>query len=430
MKLKLIFPEWGHFPLIYRRYIPVLGISTVAALTPADWGISFIDERIEPLVIKKDVDLVGISLMTPQANRAYRIADQYRALGVPVVLGGVHVSLAPRDAMKHADAIVIGEAEGVWEKVITDFEQGKMKKVYQCEIPPVEVPFPRWDLVCNGKDYLPVHSLQVSRGCPVNCDMCSVPRTFGTAFRIRNLDTLLAEIERLADHLFLVNDNLHLAKRRTTPLFEALTGSDKKWVGLAPLRIAEDRDFLRLMRRSKCWALYVDLSPWISAGLNEVVDGVEVRKAGDYIQRIHDAGIKVIASFVFGFDHDEKDIFERTVSFAKLHEIEEAEFHILTPYPRSRLYERLSSRGRLITRNFTDYTTSRVVFRPYAMTPEELYEGYLGAWKDFYGAAYEDSADGPVVRTYACFPLTGEDLLGLEGGGWVDAVRKKSLGRR
>jgi len=280
MKLKLIFPEWGHFPLIYRRFIPVLGLSTVAALTPDTWDISFVDERIEPLTIQKDADLVAISLMTPQADRAYQIADEYRALGVPVVLGGVHVSLAPNDAMEHADAIVIGEAEGVWEKVIEDFERGKLKKIYKCETPPIDVPFPRWDIICQGKGYLPMNSIQVSRGCPVNCDMCSVPQTFGTTFRMRNVGTLIEEINKLDEYIFVVNDNLHLAKRRTRPFFEGMAQTGKKWVGLAPLKIADDPEFLDLLGISNCWSMYIDLSPWISAGLNEVIDGVQVKKAG------------------------------------------------------------------------------------------------------------------------------------------------------
>lgn len=430
MKLKLIFPEWGHFPLIYRRYIPLLGLSTIAALTPDEWEIHFVDERIEPLTIEKDADLVGISLMTPQANRAYRIADQYRALGTPVVLGGVHVSLAPHDALRHADAIVIGEAEGVWRKLLRDFEDGDLQKIYKCETPSLDVPLPRWDLFCDGKGYIPINSIQVSRGCPVNCDMCSVPRTFGTTFRMRDSEALASEIGKLDRYIFVVNDNLHLAKRRTAPFFNALKESAKEWVGLAPLRIAEDVRFLRQVKESNCWAMYVDLSPWISAGLNEIIDGVQVKKAGDYIKRIHDAGVKIIASFVFGYDHDEKDIFEKTVLFAKKHGIEEVEFHILTPYPKSRLYERLQAQGRLITEDFSEYTTAGVVFKPTCMSPEELYEGYMSAWKYFYEDEYEDSDIGPVVRTFACFPLKKGDLLNYTDGEWVSAVLSKERSER
>ncbi len=425
MKLKIIFPEWGHFPLLYRRYIPPLGIATIAALTPQEWEIEFIDERIESLTIKDDADLVAISIMTPQALRGYEIADTYRSLGIKVVLGGVHVSLAPEEAKEHADAIVVGEAEGVWQQLLSDFQQGQLKQIYKCTDPLLNPPIPDWETICRGKGYLPMNSIQVSRGCPVRCDMCSVPQSFGTTFRMRDIESLKQELERMQRYVFVVNDNLHLAKRRSIAFLKSLTTASRQWVGLAPLKIGEDKEFLKLLRESNCWAMYIDLSPWISAGLNEVIDGVQVKKAGDYISRIRDYGIKVIASFVFGFDHDDRDTFERTVRFAQAQGIEEVEFHILTPYPGSRLYERLKTQGRLITERFSEYTTSKVVFRPARMTPEELYEGYLSAWKEFYQDEYEDTPEGPVVRTFRCFPLKKGDLLDYNDGKWVETVLKR-----
>jgi radical SAM superfamily enzyme YgiQ (UPF0313 family) len=169
--------------------------------------------------------------------------------------------------------------------------------------------------------------------------------------------------------------------------------------------------------------MYVDLSPWISAGLNEVVEGVEVRRAGEYLQRVRDQGIKVIASFVFGFDHDQKDIFERTVAFARKQQIEEAEFHILTPYPKSRLYARLESEGRLLTRDFSEYTAGNVVFRPRTMTPDELYDGYIRAWREFYqGHEIRETPEGPVVISYDCFPVSREEVRRRKGNGWLEAL--------
>lgn len=430
MKLKLIYPEWGHFPLLYRRYIPVLGIATVAALTPPDWEIEFIDERIEPLDIKKDADIVGISVMTPQALRAYEIAGAYRALEIPVVLGGVHVSLAPEDAMAHADAIVVGEAEGVWLGLLNDFKRGQLRRIYKCENPVLDPPLPRWDLICNGKGYLPMNSIQVSRGCPVNCDMCSVPQSFGTEFRMRDISSLMREIECMDKYVFVVNDNLHLSKRRSLGFLDGLKKFSKEWVGLAPLKIGGDIEFLETLKESNCWAMYVDLSPWISAGLNDIIDGVQVKKAGEYISRIKEYNIKVIASFVFGFDHDDKSIFEKTVSFAKRHEIEEVEFHILTPYPKSRLFERLKGQGRLITERFSDYTTAKVVYKPAKMSPDELYNGYTAAWKEFYSDEYEDNPEGPLVRTFRGFPLKGKDFLNYSGEKWIDSVLKKKVSNR
>lgn len=425
MKLKLIYPEWGHFPLLYRRFIPVLGPATIAALTPDEWEIEFIDERIETLNIQNDADLVGISLMTSQALRAYEISSAYRALGIPVILGGVHVSLAPEEATAYADAIIIGEAEEVWIKLLDDFKKNQLKKIYKCTRPVLNPPLPRWDIICSGKGYLPMNALQISRGCPVNCEMCSVPQSFGTDFRMRDINSLHKELDASAKYLFIVNDNLYLSKRRSGEFLNLLKDSSKEWVGLAPLKIGEDKWFLELLMKSHCWAMYIDLSPWISAGLNEVIDDVQVKKAGEYISRIREYNIKVIASFVFGFDHDEKDIFEKTVSFAKKHEIEEVEFHILTPYPMSRLYERLKSQGRLITDKFSEYTTSQVVFKPAKMTPDELYEGYISAWKEFYADEYEDSSNGPMIRTFRCFPMKKDDVIQFNGERWVEAVFKR-----
>ncbi len=233
MKLKLIFPDLGHFPLVYRRYIPVLGPAILAGLTPPDVEVSFTDERLTTVDIQEDCDLVAISVMTPQAGRAYELSRLYREKGIPVVLGGVHVSLLPEEAQGHADAIVIGEAEDIWPRLLEDFRRGTLQKVYRCGTPPQTVSLPRWDIFPRDS-YIPMNSVQVARGCPVNCDLCSVPQTFGREFRLFNLETLLENLAKLDRYLFLVNDNLHLAKRRIRPLFEGLAELGKPWVGLAP----------------------------------------------------------------------------------------------------------------------------------------------------------------------------------------------------
>lgn len=425
MRVHLIYPDWGYFPLVYRRYIPVMGPAIVASLTPPDIDIVFTDERVDSIDFDKDYDMVAISIMTSQANRAYEISRIYREKDIPVILGGVHVSLMPDEALQNADAVVVGEAESTWPDVINDLRKGNLKRVYSCKSPADEIPFPRWDIF-EKRTYLPMNSLQVSRGCPVNCDMCSVPQTYGTEFRMTGTERLLEDVKRLERYIFIINDNMHLAKRRVRGFLDGMAGIDKQWVGLAPLSIAEDSAYLDILKKSNCWAMYVDLSPWISASLNDMIDGVQAAKANIMIERIRERGIKIIASFVFGFDHDRKDIFEKTVRFAKDNNIEEAEFHILTPYPKSRLYERLDSEGRLFTSDFSRYSTSSVVFRPANMSPDELYEGYLYAWKEFYpDENLEETGEGPVIKSFACFPLSREDLLNYKGGRWVEAVMKK-----
>lgn len=428
MRVHLIYPDWGYFPLLYRRYIPVMGPAIVAALTPSDIEVVFTDERLDPVDFDRECDLVAISMMTSQAQRAYEIARIYRGRGIPVIIGGVHASLMPEEAALHADAVVIGEAENTWPEVVRDFRAGMLRKTYSCSSPAVEIPMPRWEIF-DRSVYLPMNSLQISRGCPVNCELCSVPQTSGTEFRMADTGRILAGLAGLEEYLFLVNDNLHMAKRRVMPFLQGLAESGKEWVGLAPLSIAEDPAYLDALRRANCWAQYVDLSPWISAGLNERVADGQVDKARRLLDRIRERGIKVIASFVFGFDHDDGDIFDRTVRFAKNNGIEEAEFHILTPYPRTRLFERLETEGRLLTTDFSQYSTSSVVFRPARMSEAELLEGYRRAWRDFYSEEEpEETEEGPLVRTYACFPFGGDDLLHYTGGRWVDAVRKKTNG--
>jgi len=236
MKLHLIYPDWGHFPLVYRRYIQVMGPAIVASLTPSDVEVVFTDERLRSVDFDMDCDLAAISMMTSQASRAYEIADIYRQKGVPVVLGGVHVSLMPEEASGHADAIVIGEAEHSWPELIRDFRRGALRSTYSCRKPAEDIPFPRWSIF-DRSVYLPMNSLQISRGCPVNCEMCSVPQTYGTEFRMADTAKILENIGRLDDYLFLINDNLHLAKRRVRRFLDGVAATGKQWVGLAPLSI-------------------------------------------------------------------------------------------------------------------------------------------------------------------------------------------------
>ncbi|NIS11438.1 MAG: radical SAM protein, partial [Thermoplasmata archaeon] len=227
---------------MYRRYIPVMSPAILAALTPPDFEISFSDERVRPVDVDEPCDIVAISVKTPQANRAYDLAQQYRERGVPVVMGGVHASLMPEEALQYADAVVIGEAEGTWTQVMEDFRKGRLQREYRCGQVLDKLPAPRWDIY-DKNVYVPMNSVQVARGCPVNCDMCSVPRTFGTQFRLFDLDDILGQIESLERFIFVINDNLHLAKRRVRPFLDGMAGMDRQWVGMAPLSFAKDEEY-------------------------------------------------------------------------------------------------------------------------------------------------------------------------------------------
>jgi radical SAM superfamily enzyme YgiQ (UPF0313 family) len=397
-RLLMIFPAFEGTPLAYRAFIPPLGLLTLAALTPPEFEIDFVDERSDTVDLDARADVVAVSAMTPQAARAYQIADRFRARGVPVVLGGPHPSLLPEEALLHADAVVVGEAEDIWVGVLFDLLEGRSQGIYVCRHKPdlSGLPFPRHDLL-NDANYLPIRSIQVTRGCPLNCEFCTVPRNFGREYRIRPTDDVLSEIERLGSHIYFVDDNLMIKRRSFTGLFTRMAGMNRGWTGMAPLSIASDTKYVGLLARSGCWSMYVDVGPWLSVGLRGDVSSLkeQVSRSVGYIRTLQDAGIKVMGSFVFGFDYDEESIFEATLEFLGKSGIVEAEFLILTPYPNTPLAEKLEAQGRIINRDWSKYNTTHAVFRPGRMTPERLEQGVSYLWREFYRRA--DRADGFTV---------------------------------
>jgi len=389
-KLLMIFPAFEGTPLAYRAFIPPLGLLTLAALTPPEFEVSFVDERSDAVNFDATPDVVAISAMTPQAARAYEIADRFCARGIPVVLGGPHPSLMPEEALRHADAVVVGEAEDIWRGVLADVLGARSKGIYVCLRKPdlAGLPFPRHDLLDEAR-YLPIRSIQVTRGCPLNCEFCTVPKNFGREYRIRPIDDVLCEIERLPDHLYFVDDNLMIKRRSFAGLFARMGAMDKRWTGMAPLAIASDAKYVELLARSGCWSMYVDVGPWLSVGLRGDVLSFreQVSRSVGYIKTLQDAGIKVMGSFVFGFDYDEEPIFERTLEFLLASGIAEAEFLILTPYPNTPLAEKLEAQDRIISRDWSKYNTTHAVFRPAHMTPDALEEGVGYLWREFYRRA-------------------------------------------
>jgi radical SAM superfamily enzyme YgiQ (UPF0313 family) len=397
-RLLMFFPDFEGTPLAYRAFIPPLGLLTLAALTPPEFEILFIDGRTDAVDLDADADIVAVSAMTPQAVRAYEIADAFRTRGIPVVLGGAHPSLAPEEALLHADAVVVGEAEEIWRGLLSDLGDGRSEGIYVCRRKPdlSGLPFPRHDLLIEA-NYLPIRSIQVTRGCPLNCEFCTVPKNFGREYRIRPIDEVLTEIGRLPSHLYFVDDNLMIKRRSFTGLFTRMEGMGKRWTGMAPLSIASDKKYVRLLSASGCWSMYVDVGPWLSVGLRGDVSSLkaQVDRSVGYIKTLQDAGIKVMGSFVFGFDHDEEPIFERTLEFLLMSGIVEAEFLILTPYPNTPLADKLEAQNRIISRDWSRYNTTHAVFRPARMTPDALEEGVGYLWREFY--RHTDRSDGFVL---------------------------------
>lgn len=377
--------------------LPFLSLPTVAGLTPKGAEVEIIDEKVDQIPWESRPDLVGITAMTPLASRAYEISDFFRARGVPVVLGGMHPSVLPEEALGHADAVVVGEAEGVWQRVVEDAGAGRLSGVYRSQGPAdlrACASRPRRDLLSRGK-YLPVTFLETSRGCPHACHFCSVTQFFGGRHRKFDVDFVVEQLRdikppesrfALKNCVFFVDDNIIGQPESAAELFEAITPFRLRWLGQASIGLAQRPDLLKAMARSGCMGLEI--------GFETLSEDPEARKMGkplkgpaeiiDAVKAIHSYGIGIQGSFVFGFDHDDPGVFARTADFVKRAHLDAVYVGILTPYPGTRLFKRLGDEGRILHTNWDDYDTGNVVFAPKLMTAEELQRGYFRMLQSIY----------------------------------------------
>ena len=394
MKLLLIFPM-GKANVIgkYSRFrLAPLTLPYLAALTPKDVDITIIDELVDEIDFNVNVDLVGITALTPLAPRAYEIADKFRSRGIKVVLGGVHATMCPDEAALHTDAIVLGEAEETWPRLIEDLKRGRLQKRYTCSrLPSLKgIPIPRWDLVKMG--YLPIYTIQTSRGCPFDCEFCAVTAFFGGRYRFRPLDEVLSEVEvlirsrkqrgPLGNIFFFTDDNIYANPRRSKELCRTVTSFRMKWFAQAPISIAWDKEFLKLASKSGCIGVLIGFESLFQPNLDQI--GKKINKVAEYgeaIRRIHSYGIKIMGSFMFGLDYDEISFFGDVVKFMNSAPIDVPSFTVVTPYPGTRFYRRLQKEGRLLSNDWTEYDSNRAVHRPLGMTPQEVNEHLIWAWK-------------------------------------------------
>lgn len=371
-----------------------IALVTLAALTPPDIEITIKNECVDEIDLDIDVDLVGITGYTSQISRGYQLADAFRKRGVTVIMGGIHVSLNPGEAEHHADSIVIGEAEGLWQKVIDDFQNKRLKKHYKLPHYPdmSTLLIPRYDLVDRSKYISPptvksnLIPIQTARGCPYNCDFCSVVQFLGRKFRMKPIPNVLKEIETCkSDYLFFSDDNVIGNIFRAKEFFKAITPLNVKWMGQFPSTIGRHPELINLAAKSGCFLLFVGFETIVPQSLEEVGKSFNQRQNyAELVQRIIDAGITPFGSFAFGFDHDDPGVFDRTLEFFEKTGMPLASFFILTPLPGTVLYNRLSDENRIIDHNWHNYDLSRVVFQPALMSPEELQERYWEAFATFY----------------------------------------------
>lgn len=388
-KVLLIFPrEKGvKFSNDTLYPFPMLGLTLLASLFPKTYEVEIVNEAIEEIDFDAEVDLVGITGLTCVIKRAYEVADRFRERGVKVILGGVHPSLLPDEAKEHADSVFIGEAEGMLDKVLKDFEAGELKPFYKnrewSELK--GVPFPRRDLLGNRYSTL-FKAIETTRGCPNRCEFCSVPAINGNRYRMRPLEEIDQElstiIKKKGEYLFLTDDNVTAKKDHALGLFEIFTRHQVKWMGFTTVQIAQHEDLLRKAQESGCLSLFIGFESLLQENLDGVSKRfVDTRELSNMVRTIQKHRIGIQGSFIFGFDEDERTVFKKTVEFVQENNIELPTFSILTPFPGTPLRKRLEEEGRIFDHDWSHYDMSHVVFKPKGMTVRELQDGYLWAQK-------------------------------------------------
>jgi radical SAM superfamily enzyme YgiQ (UPF0313 family) len=378
-------PHWR--PIKYSLF-PPLGLATLAAYLDPTLDITLQDEHVEPLDLGDDPDLVIIQVYITNAYRAYRIADQYRRRGAHVVLGGLHVTSLPEEAVPHADTIFLGPGEDTFPQFLDDLAAGVPKRRYQSNLRTLEgIPPVRRDLIKRHR-YLVPNSIVVSRGCPHHCTFCYKDAFFegGRSFYTQRVDDALTEIARLPGrHLYFLDDHLLGNRRFARELFTGMRGMNRVFQGAATVDSILRDDTIELAAAAGLRSLFVGFETLSNSGLQGA--GKKQNLGRDYravIKRLDDLGILINGSFVFGLDGEDRDVFQRTVDWAVTSGITTATFHILTPYPGTQLHSEMSAQKRLTTENWDLYDTRHVVYRPMGITPAALKAGYDWAYEEFY----------------------------------------------
>lgn len=391
MWIKLIAPRSAKRPMDSdwkTRMSPPLSLLVLGALTPSEHAVTVADENIERLRLDDTPDLVGITAKVDTFDRAVQIARRYRARGIPVVLGGIHPTVCPEMCAPHADAVVIGEAEETWPRLIEDLRHGRLRACYRNEHP-VDIalsPPPRWELLKPG-NYLFSNTLTIGRGCPWRCDFCyNSSANVEARYRMKPIPRILAEIRSLGvPHVMFIDDNFIGDPCQAAALVRALRPLKLTWHAAVSADIGSREALLDEMAESGCRSLFI--------GFESVRQGnlTRCRKTQNRIERydetiahIHRRGMLVNASLVFGFDEDDATVFPATLAWLVRNRVSTMTAHILTPYPGTRLHDQLAREGRLLHHDLRRYDTAHAVFRPRRLTPEALERGYRDLYDHFY----------------------------------------------
>jgi radical SAM superfamily enzyme YgiQ (UPF0313 family) len=364
---------------------PQLALDLLAGLTPPEHEVSIVEEEYEEIRLDADCELVGISCMTSNAPRAYELAKEFRERGKAVVLGGIHPTILPEEALRHADSVVVGEAEGVWPRLLDDFGHGRLQKTYHDPRPPLDKYVPVRPRRGLRKGIFHVVPVMTTRGCPYNCEFCCVHDVYGPRIRHVPVENVVRHIVDSRGRVFMfLDDNIFGDRRYAKELFVAIKPLRIKWAGQGGLSIARDPELLKLARASGCGALFFGLESISEDRLGKMGKSIpRLEEVGEALEALRRAGIYAFASVVFGFDEDTAATFSATVRFMEKHRVGSAAINVLTPYPATRTYSQLKGEGRIFTDDWRYYNHNTVVFRPKNLMVPELLAGRIWARRTF-----------------------------------------------
>jgi radical SAM superfamily enzyme YgiQ (UPF0313 family) len=380
-------------PIYFNRalYSPLAGLLAVAACIPRDkYEVVLTDENIESVDFDLKADLVGISAMTSYVNRGYEIADEYRARGIPVVMGGVHPSFMPKEALQHCDAVVIGEVELVIDKLLDDLKRGEMRGIYKSDKlhPMVGLSMPRYDLLKKHR-YVNKTFVQTSRGCHQGCTFCAEPLMNGLKFRYRPVDEVINEMENCGARTISINDaDFFGTPERPKEVMRALKGRGIKWQAGVTSKLAQDDRMLELAAESGCTLLSIGFESISRETLKSVHKHVNrPENFAKLVEKVHSYGIMVFGLFMFGFDGDSTDVFDDTVNFNIEAGYDACAYSVLTPYPGTLTWYEMKKENRIFSFDWTMYDQGQVVYRPAQMSTQQLSLGKRRAYARFYSGA-------------------------------------------
>ncbi len=372
-----------------------VGLPSLAACTPGDHDFKIVDENQEEIDFDGEYDIVGVTAMTQQAPRAYEICDEFRRRGVHVTLGGIHPTVMPFEARRHADTVFVGEAENSWPVFIEDFAAGTSKAVYDsADYPQVDMkklPVPRYDLLAQYK--YPVVYVQATRGCPHDCEFCVASNIYGHHYKYKDVEQVVNDIKEVKKYwkfaqIGFADDNLFVNKRYARELLAAFKEMNFSWFAICDVSIARDEDFLRELHESGCRTVLIGFETTSEGNLEKMnLSQWKLKQLATYpesVQKIQSWGIGVYGSFILGLDHDTKETPTEISDFINDNNLLGAQITILTPFPGSRLRNRLETEGRIIHDEWQWYTVWNAVIRHNNFTPRELEDGLLEVYRGIY----------------------------------------------